>query len=778
MNKFNLFFIIGVMVIGLAGCTNKPTEIGSTETTNGNGMNIQGKLVYTNGDPASGAKVQIFDVRYVPSFGGSAQKRYANESNIDTIIFTNSEGIYFFPLPDSGAYNIYGESTDGLVVLVDSINVRDTGGVRVGTDTVKTAGGIMGVSRMLGQNDTNQVRVTIYIPGTRFLTKPIIGGHFSFTKVPKGIYQVIFDPTLSNYSVKIMNIKVDDGHPTNLDTVLLYGGEFSGLPVVDAGFDTVVSIMDTIRLKGTAKDTLGKIIGMYWDIGNTGVFKKSVSGDTTIIAPAIGDSNFQCIFKVVDDDSNSKCDTINIRVLRDVPRIDSIRDTTVPISTPVTFNTISHQEFGLITAYKWDFNNDGTWDDSSLTSNTTTHIFNTLGLNTVVVAVIDDDRNTGIDTFKVFVGNFVGGMLPTDYVFKKALSPYIINQNLFIPFDYQVVIEAGVEIRFQKNMCFKIGGVLQAVGTQTDSIVFTSAELSPSPGDWQYIQFVTLARADGQQVDLIKATQRGIIPDRTNRVLKFCRIQYAQLGIYCDNGSSPTVSYCTITKNSDCGILSGGWDVCSPRITGNIIKDNGCGIHCDMGFPIIDSNIISNNYGGIYMESTDSATITNNVISNNMQDGIFAGYGKHVIKNNAIINNSDRGIYTSGGCQIMYNKISANGYGQANSVHPVNKAGIDVYSSSQVQITYNLIDSNKVGIICEGSDRTGLLISNNNICHNLNNNFSNQNSSDITVQQNWWGSVDGTIIDSGIFDYYDDFQYGKVLYQPAANDYIPNAGNN
>ena len=57
---------------------------------------------------------------------------------------------------------------------------------------------------MPGLDSINQIRVTMYIPGTNFITKPNIGGIFSFENLPQGTYRIIFDPTNTDYFVKIL----------------------------------------------------------------------------------------------------------------------------------------------------------------------------------------------------------------------------------------------------------------------------------------------------------------------------------------------------------------------------------------------------------------------------------------------------------------------------------------------------------------------------------------------------------------------------------------------
>jgi|SRR5271157_750269 hypothetical protein len=59
------------------------------------------------------------------------------------------------------------------------------------------------------------------MPGTGRITKPLIGGQFSFDNVPAGRYQIIFDPTLNSYNVKVLDVDIAAGECKNLDTVVL-----------------------------------------------------------------------------------------------------------------------------------------------------------------------------------------------------------------------------------------------------------------------------------------------------------------------------------------------------------------------------------------------------------------------------------------------------------------------------------------------------------------------------------------------------------------------------
>jgi hypothetical protein len=173
-----------------------------------------GRILTADGRPAAGALVRIVPVDYVPSFALA-------KSTPMPMCTSDAEGRYSIFAIDSGAYNLEAV-LDSLGVFEDSVKiVAGLFNQSIEDAYLHRLGCISGISFMPGQNDTNQVRVSIYMPGTRRITKPVIGGEFSFDLVPAGKYQLIFDPTLNAYNVKVLDITLAAGECKNLDTVLL-----------------------------------------------------------------------------------------------------------------------------------------------------------------------------------------------------------------------------------------------------------------------------------------------------------------------------------------------------------------------------------------------------------------------------------------------------------------------------------------------------------------------------------------------------------------------------
>ncbi len=151
--------------------------------------------------------------------------------------------------------------------------------------------------------------------------------------------------------------------------------------------------------------------------------------------------------------------------------------------------------------------------------------------------------------------------------------------------------------------------------------------------------------------------------------------------------------------------------------------------------PFINKNTINNNlYEAVYVMQS-LAQITNNIISNNT-GGITIIYNSPTIKNNEIFNNDNSGIYFYNGANpiISLNSIYSNNYGISTNLYP-----------SPPDINYNNIFDNNYNVYLSG-----------------------EIIEEIDMSNNYWGTTDTIVIDSKIWDYYDDISLGKVIYEPFA----------
>ena len=72
-----------------------------------------------------------------------------------------------------------------------------------------------------------------------------------------------------------------------------------------------------------------------------------------------------------------------------------------------------------------------------------------------------------------------------------AGSPYVVQGDVEIPGGETLVIDPGVTVQFETDAGLSANGTLTAVGTTASLIRFTSAQVSPSPGDWEGVETVS-----------------------------------------------------------------------------------------------------------------------------------------------------------------------------------------------------------------------------------------------------------------------------------------------
>jgi hypothetical protein len=87
----------------------------------------------------------------------------------------------------------------------------------------------------------------------------------------------------------------------------------------------------------------------------------------------------------------------------------------------------------------------------------------------------------------------------------------------------------------------------------------------------------------------------------------------------------------------------------------------------------------------------------------------------------------------------------------------------------------NTLIYNKNGTLLEGTDK--LYMKNNNFLYSINYDVINKHGKwlDWDFTNNWWGTTNFSEINESIYDYYDDFNLGKVIYKPFLTSLSPDA---
>ena len=365
------------------------------------------------------------------------------------------------------------------------------------------------------------------------------------------------------------------------------------------------------------------------------------------------------------------------------------------------------------------------------------------------------DEGAYVDDIVFWRGN---GTALSGYVsgkLEKQGNPYFAISDIGIKSGESLEIEPGVQIRFERDYQFLVEGELQAIGTESDSIVFTSNAPIPSMGDWRGLVFY----------DQDFSTRRTI----KNILLEYCIIEYTGAydintyygGIWCmgnsffvkilncgfyDNSQYAVSS--TISTEDDSLIIIGnkfinnhfgiyGYSseiVAINNIFYNTERDSqnkfGSGVGAAFTDLFAEGNIIYNCSSGIY--ATDSEVIIrSNMIKSNEGDGINILYGASgiygdfscIIENNIIKENgkqSNAGIEIEAGSYLSDDGIIT----IRNNIISNNNIGIHFeepyHAKLDVDITFHnnaIVDNNEYGIMLSGST-DHIMIMNNIISHN------------------------------------------------------------
>ena len=313
----------------------------------------------------------------------------------------------------------------------------------------------------------------------------------------------------------------------------------------------------------------------------------------------------------------------------------------------------------------------------------------------------------------------VSGNITEDTTWTLENSPYIVTDTVQVY--AALTIESGVEVRFNTDAGLTIGGELNAIGTEDQKIIFTSNNDNPSVGDWEEIRFIDAS------VDALLDDDENYL---SGSIIKYCQIEYAYSAMIVED-SSPYI---------DNNIVRYGRRGVFVSHSNSVIKNNtiydinhlpldlsgnlGWGIFSWEGNPVVIDNEIKNCSGGY---SGGSGTL---VAGNVIKDNIIGTNGPSIIKQNTITGNNT-GIIASGGI-----------------------------------VSENIISGNETGILTGEYKYLQLSVSKNNIFDNSDYNIKVRTSADIDAINNYWGTIDTSIIDEKIYDREDDINLGKVIYEP------------
>ena len=191
------------------------------------------------------------------------------------------------------------------------------------------------------------------------------------------------------------------------------------------------------------------------------------------------------------------------------------------------------------------------------------------------------------------------GTIATQETWSDTTSRYLVSGPTVVSATATLTIKPGVRVEFLGNYGLTVHGLLDAQGTASSMVLFTSGQVPPAKGNWPGIALSSTAGST---------------------VLSNARIDYAETGVLADGVTNLTVDHCELENNTTGIRLSGGSQA---TLTSNVFRWNTTGVHLlGQSLSSIRSNIVQWNTTGISVDES-TATLQQNAISYN-NDGLSA----------------------------------------------------------------------------------------------------------------------------------------------------------
>jgi PKD repeat protein len=121
----------------------------------------------------------------------------------------------------------------------------------------------------------------------------------------------------------------------------------------------------------------------------------------------------------------------------------------------------------------------------------------------------------------------VTGSISANTVWNLTGSPYIVTGDVTVETGAVLTVNAGVAVKFNSGFALNVSGTLNASGTATNPVIFTSNQGSPASEDWKGIRFTY----------------------NSSGTLANCVIEYAESGIYFHGDGAREITGCKIRHN-------------------------------------------------------------------------------------------------------------------------------------------------------------------------------------------------------------------------------------
>jgi hypothetical protein len=368
-------------------------------------------------------------------------------------------------------------------------------------------------------------------------------------------------------------------------------------------------------------------------------------------------------------------------------------------------------------------------------------------MKTIAVAILS------LFSITLFAQTNVSGGIFQNTTWSLSGSPYIVTGSIVVFPGKTLTIEPGVEVLVTPDYSFNTGnlryieirGALVAIGTDQAPITFKSAA-NDSVGlfTWMGIN--------------IKGSQGGTVQmDRFKLFDSF----YGLYNDIAEQGVTYNFTNCHFRNNNYSIQLNADMNY-----SNCLFENNGVG----QAAQIVYGSLTANNCQ--FFNNFCSFTWSNNI---QVANCLFQGNGNNIVGSPGTVTDcqfignqfafAEANSHNIQNCYFASNGVAVDNTGSCtinNSIFENNNLAIRIGDNSTItncEITYN-----QIGIAVNASNPSTTNISDNIICSNAQYNLENSTDKNFQVNANCFCSQDSSVIESFIFDGYDDITRGLVNY--------------
>ena len=382
----------------------------------------------------------------------------------------------------------------------------------------------------------------------------------------------------------------------------------------------------------------------------------------------------------------------------------------------------------------------------------------------------------------------VGGPITTDTTWTAANSPYILTNMVTVQTGVTLTIEAGVEVRFGVGAgSMVVNGRLQAIGTPTQPITFTSAADS-APGQWEGMilqggssQLENVEVRNGRESVLIGSLNPTATVQISNSLISHSSL--TPLGIQAGNLHQVSLNNVTFANNVEgnnivlYGALTLGGDAVltdQPGLDAYVVLHGGVSTEW---FVIPPTHTLTVNSGvtlkfnssaaslGLRVEGTlhTVGTQTEPVIFTSDTDSAPNQWAGIVVENgNAQLEHTEL-RYGTYNLTVNNTAVSTPVTLQNSQLYAAAMDGLLVMDGAVTAVCSRFTNNNGSGVFVLNTGQPTVQISSSALAGNGDAGLTNQNPAPVDARQNWWGDASGP---SGIGPGSGNAVTGNVLFAP------------